>query len=240
MQGSQTKGPLSIAWHQHCRRRCGDSGLGRRRAAASLERDTDACTHKLGSHQRAAKRRVRAKRGERGESQRPPRPAGLRMLGDPTLSVRSRQRAEQRTRAAHGRRACQTRTRVATATSTAPRRLEPAQLRNCLLKAHGAAERAASGCRRRLASPRRALLAAGLRGRVRLVSELPKPCASRPAPSSLAHARRASFFAFGGSAIDLDVQLDGEDQRKQVEVKGDKVRSVGCVRLRCLAPAGHR
>jgi len=34
----------------------------------------------------------------------------------------------------------------------------------------------------------------------------------------------ASFFAFGGSAIDLDVQLDGEDQRKQVEVKGDKDR----------------
>lgn len=36
----------------------------------------------------------------------------------------------------------------------------------------------------------------------------------------------ASFFF--GSTVDIDIKLDGEEERKQVELKAEKERTVSC------------
>lgn len=37
-----------------------------------------------------------------------------------------------------------------------------------------------------------------------------------------------SFFNFGAAPVDVDIRLTGEDDRKQVEVKGEKDQKVMC------------
>ena len=38
----------------------------------------------------------------------------------------------------------------------------------------------------------------------------------------------AAFFAFGGTPVDVEIKLQGEDDRRQVEVKGEKEKKDMC------------
>lgn len=38
----------------------------------------------------------------------------------------------------------------------------------------------------------------------------------------------AAFFAFGGTPVDVEIKLQGEDDRRQVEVKGEKDKKEMC------------
>jgi vacuolar protein sorting-associated protein 26 len=38
----------------------------------------------------------------------------------------------------------------------------------------------------------------------------------------------AAFFAFGGTPVDVEIKLQGEDDRRQVEVKGEKDKKDMC------------
>lgn len=45
---------------------------------------------------------------------------------------------------------------------------------------------------------------------------------------SLAAAQMSSFFGFSSAPVDVEIRLNGEDKRKQVEVKGEKDRKELC------------
>jgi vacuolar protein sorting-associated protein 26 len=38
----------------------------------------------------------------------------------------------------------------------------------------------------------------------------------------------AAFFAFGGTPVDVEIKLQGEEDRRQVEVKGEKDKKDMC------------
>jgi vacuolar protein sorting-associated protein 26 len=38
----------------------------------------------------------------------------------------------------------------------------------------------------------------------------------------------ASFFNFGATPVEVDIRLAGEDDRRQVEVKGEKDQKIMC------------
>lgn len=38
----------------------------------------------------------------------------------------------------------------------------------------------------------------------------------------------ANFFSFGGAPVDVEIKLQGEDDRRQVEVKGEKDKKEMC------------
>jgi vacuolar protein sorting-associated protein 26 len=38
----------------------------------------------------------------------------------------------------------------------------------------------------------------------------------------------AAFFAFGGTPVDVEIKLQGEEDRRQVEVKGEKDKRDMC------------